>query len=203
MDCSSEVPAAKGATGEFQRMIGVNETLKEIVGMSRQVEMSAVNAMLIARRAGASAVGFGVVSGELRHFSRRLEGMVHALTEQLFALVSEMAHSGIRSRRQHLLLEAAQLAECEGCLASAIGGNERRMAEQAEAIREAQGGLQAHLGRAVRLCDGGLNIARAARIEAVHGNAHTAGLRQVASEVDAVIEQVGRSFRTLEAGMAG
>lgn len=203
MDCSRTVPAVSEGAGDFQHMICVNETLKEIVLMSRQVELSALNAMLIARRAGASAVGFGVVSGELRQFSRRLESAVHDLTEQLFALVAEMAGIGIRNRRRTMLATAARLADCDHCLAAAIDGNERRMALQAEAIRQAQTGLDRLLDQAVKLCGGGQTIARAARIEAVHGNGHAAGLRQVAAEADAVIERVGLTFRSLAAGMAG
>jgi hypothetical protein len=184
-------------------MIDVNETLKEIVRMSRQVELSALNAMLIARRAGTSAVGFGIASGELRQFSQRLEGAVHALSGKLFDLVSDMAQIGIRRRRRDKLAAAARLADCDNCLQASIGGNDHWMAVQAETIRQAQSGLNLLLGQAAKLCSSGLTVARAARIEAVHGNHHAAGLRQVADEVDNVIAEVGRTLRSLQTGVAG
>lgn len=201
---NSLVPARpdSGMDGEFRRMVEANEALKEIVRISRQVELSALNAMVNARRAGQSAAGFGVVAGELRRFSRQLEETVSGLTEQLFAMVADVAHIGIAQRRRRMLAMAVMASTRGACLAAVVDGSEARLQALKESMLRDRSRLRQRLGQALKLCVGGRAVSRASLIEAVHGNEFMHVLGQVAHEMETSIERVIEIIGTIERRLA-
>jgi len=53
--------------------IAINENLKKVIEISNQINIVAMNAILIAKRAGQQSSGFRVVAMELRLFSQKIE----------------------------------------------------------------------------------------------------------------------------------
>ncbi|HMM71224.1 MAG TPA: chemotaxis protein, partial [Rhodocyclaceae bacterium] len=56
----------------LRTIVRINEQIKAVIGDAFRVRMMSLNALILAKRAGQSAVGFGVLSNELRGFASEL-----------------------------------------------------------------------------------------------------------------------------------
>ena len=61
---------ATRAGQDLLRIVRINEQIKVVVGVSFKINIMALNAIFLAKRAGTAALGFGVLSNELRVFSQ-------------------------------------------------------------------------------------------------------------------------------------
>jgi len=50
---------------DLLRIVHINEEIKRVVGVSVKINIMALNAIFLAKRAGTAALGFGVLSNEL------------------------------------------------------------------------------------------------------------------------------------------
>jgi len=62
------VPCSAGQ--DLVRIVQINEEIKSIVAVAFKINIMALNAIFLAKRAGTTALGFGVLSNELRVFPR-------------------------------------------------------------------------------------------------------------------------------------
>jgi len=188
---------------DFRRMVVTNEEIKRVVRVSNAVNMTALNAMFIAKKAGQSALGFGVVSADLRVFSKQLDVAMSGLTGQIFALLGEVSGHARQRKTYRSHLAASHGGERSGrYLAALLGSLERDMEQKKSEIQAKQQQLIFGLGRARKLCGMGVAISRAAKIEAVYGNALAGGLRQVAEEVEQSISDILATLKALEQQLA-
>jgi methyl-accepting chemotaxis protein len=58
------------AGADLLRIVRINEEIKAVVGVAFKINIMALNAIFLAKRAGTAALGFGVLSNELRTFSQ-------------------------------------------------------------------------------------------------------------------------------------
>ena len=65
---------------DLLRIVRINEQIKRVVGVSFKINIMALNAIFLAKRAGTAALGFGVLSNELRIFSQDLRDFMSSLT---------------------------------------------------------------------------------------------------------------------------
>jgi hypothetical protein len=190
------------------RVVGINEQIKRIAATAFQVNMMALNAILLARRAGRMALGFSVLSNELREFIRRIEdamARLGALTQETVRAVSqdarqEQIHRCLRlaevQLKRHDLRRAAaltQVLESRGRLAGMRAG-------RSDALRRS---MLATLQDAGQLGQYGLVLARTARIEATYGGEFSEALVQVAVDFDATINEIIRFVATLSEFVEG
>lgn len=181
--------AAKGGH-DLHRVIALNEELKAVLQVSREVELEAINAMLAARRAGDAVRGFGVVSSELRNFSGRLSGFMTDLSADISMLVHGVADlTRSRNMRRHLANAHQSCGGCAGLL-PALAQMDQALARAADA--NTRGWLRVRKGirHSVRLCDAGRALSRSARIEAVYGGAMRDELVQAGMAMEATIERI-------------
>lgn len=184
---------------DFRRMVATNEEIKRVVCVSNAVNLAALNAMFIAKKAGRSALGFGVVSADLRVFSKQLDVAMSGLTGQVFALLGEVSGHARQWKGYRAHLAAARGSERSGrYLAALLGTLEGAMEQKKSEIQAGQKQLMLGIGRACKLCGRGLSIARAAKIEAVYGNALAGGLTQVSEEVELSIGDILATLKALE-----
>ncbi|HJW04299.1 MAG TPA: hypothetical protein VJ548_13560 [Azospira sp.] len=181
----------------LQLVVKVNEGIRKVVGISRQVNLVALNAMLAAKQSGIDACGFGVVSGELRQFSTQLDLQMKELNQTIHTLVhSEGESARLRHHRAHF--DAVQTdPEARPHVAAASRRLNTRQREMDEHSSDRWYGLQDRLDRALRLCGTGIALSRAAKIEAVHGNSRSRGLSQVAEEIETAILSIFGTLKQL------
>ena len=177
------------------RVVGINERIKGIAATAFQVNMMALNAILLARRAGRMALGFSVLSNELRDFIRRIEGAMGRLTELTQETVRDVSQQARQAQIQRSLRSAeVQLARHDHADPSALNqvlASRTRLAglgtERAAALRKS---MLSTLDDAWQLGQHGQVLARTARIEATYGGEFAGALTQVALDFDATIHEI-------------
>lgn len=194
---------AAAANEPLRLVVEVNEGIRTVIGISRQVNLVAINAMIVAKQAGAQASGFRVVSSELRRFSRQLDGLMQELDRFIYLLVHSVAESARVHRHRHHLDGIAADSPAAVAIAPARAhidaDRERVDAESLVRWRD----LGFHLDRALRLCGTGVALSRAAKIEAVYASTLSGDLRQVAGEIEAAILSILDTLKALRTGIAG
>lgn len=183
---------------DLHRMIVVNERIKEVIEVSGALNMVAINAMLVAKRAGVRSSGFSVVSSELRGFSRKLIDAMDRLGEEIAVLVRETADLR-KLERMHRLLDVtlAQNAVNAGYLAAAMQRNREVLQAVGQSVETSVQHLLMLLARSMRLCDTGYALARSAKVEAVYGGEMSHALRQVAERIEESVMPISPLLKSL------
>lgn len=179
-------PELRGSgISELSLISNVNEAIKLSIEASRKIGLLAINANLIAGRAGARAVGFCVVAGELRRFSDGMANMMQGWSSLIYALVRETARSRNQARRLGKLKAAGRYSEkaSEAISASYLRSrNALNMITHENSMRVLE--LQGMIQRAEKQRITGEVIARSAMIESAYGGAMRSALQQVALDID-------------------
>ena len=76
---------------DLSKSVAINQGLKQVVDISHQINLVAMNAILVAKRAGTQSAGFKVVAMELRLFSQKMEESMAKLSLMIFQLVRRIA----------------------------------------------------------------------------------------------------------------
>jgi hypothetical protein len=185
------------------RMAVANEHVKEVLRISAEVNLVALNAMLAAHGAGEGSRGFGVVSSELRALSRSLDREMLKLVETFSGVVRGTAVLQKQRRMLRLLHEAKGAGHGAAELANLLRrkGGELQQADQA--IRSRRQYVEAQVERTLRLCSTGHALARSAKIESVYGGAMVATLRQVADQIEEAVGRILAALKQIQVQMAG
>ena len=198
---SAVVPAVAGsasrASADLLRIVSINEQIKRVVGVSFKINIMALNAIFLAKRAGTAALGFGVLSNELRVFSQELRDCMTGLNGLIHDSVNEVSII-LRNGRQDRLL--AKLGEGETVSPLVTGVLERRAGEQAahaKRLSDLRRQLKRALEDAFQLVELGGVLAKSAKIEAAYGQSFAASLAQVSSEFDGIVEEIRGALESL------
>lgn len=192
-----------GEADDLRRLVRANEGIKHVIRISSEVNMVALNAMLVAKRSGERSRGFAVVSSELRVFSRKLEGAMTALGSLVFGLVRDAAAMQKQNRERRLWLKTmAQGRATRHLLQPMLCRKEDSMRSTGQDIRHDWNRLQLQLGRALQLCETGGALSRSAKIEAVYGGEMSATLKQVAERIEETVNQIFATLKLLRTQLA-
>ena len=188
---------------DLEQTIIINEEIKRIVTGSAEMRLSAINAMLTARRSGKTSSGFAVVSTELRTFSRQLDGFMHALTELIARLIYSVAKILKEVRMQRILEKTMnQSDKADELLQKTASRKNAQMQFVREGIAKDWQMLALQLLRAERLCGTGVALSRSAKIEAAHGGDMASTLGQVAVQIEKTVGSMRDILMTLKTQVA-
>lgn len=195
------VPAVVGtasrAGADLLRIVSINEQIKRVVGVSFKINIMALNAIFLAKRAGTAALGFGVLSNELRVFSQELRDCMSGLNGLIHASVNEVSIILRNGRQDRLLAELAREATVSPLVAGVL---ERRTAERTahdRRLADLRRQLKRALEDAFQLVELGGVLAKSAKIEAAYGQGFAASLAQVSSEFDGIVEEIRGALESL------
>jgi methyl-accepting chemotaxis protein len=195
------VPAVVGtasrAGADLLRIVSINEQIKRVVGVSFKINIMALNAIFLAKRAGTAALGFGVLSNELRVFSQELRDCMSGLNGLIHASVNEVSIILRNGRQDRLLAELARGATVSPLVAGVL---ERRNAERMahdRRLADLRRQLKRALEDAFQLVELGGVLAKSAKIEAAYGQGFAASLAQVSSEFDDIVEEIRGALESL------
>jgi hypothetical protein len=194
----SDMDMSVAQAGDLPMMVAINEDIKTIMRISREINLAAINAMLIAKKIGTSTNGFNVVSAELRMFSSRLGDAMQVLQQDISVLVAEAAGL-VRLHKAMALQRATQdgsphYRHWDEMLRRKATAFERNCA----AVWGSRERLARAVGRANKLCVMGVSLSYSAKVEAVYGAAQAQALRQVSSDVEASIGDILRTLGKLQ-----
>jgi methyl-accepting chemotaxis protein len=188
---------------ELALIVEVNEAIKTSIAASESISLIAVNANLVAGRAGERASGFCVVAGELRRFSNSMAQTNQGWAKLIFELVRETALNRNQSRYLNLLKATGR---CSDKAREAIAGARARSLNEllittthnSERVIE----LQGLINRAAKQRMLGVMIARSAMIESAYGGTLRPVLQQIATSIDASIEILNANGQKVELMMS-
>ena len=195
----SEAAVAAAHAGELQRIVRVNEHIKAVVATAFSINLMALNAIFLAKQAGQSALGFGVLSNELRSFAVDLGSVMKTLRGLTSASVT-IVSSRLRCERtvENLSrLRAMGVARGEEAIDTAIARNAETLQTLENDLRERQRRLNMALDEMRQRVDLGGVLARSAKIEAAYGGSFAEALTQVSNDFDRTVESIRKSLEAL------
>jgi hypothetical protein len=185
---------------ELRRIVRINEEIKSVVATAFKINLMAMNAIFLAKRAGQTALGFGVLSNELRRFAMDLQKQMTALREMTYGSVSTVT-ALVKQARLNRVLERAR-KESSGLGRSIIDEFMRSRHGQAytrhrEQIAALNRRLSQMIADTAQLVELGSVLARSAKIEAAYGGPFSTSLMQVSSDFERTIGEIQRSLESL------
>jgi hypothetical protein len=187
-------------TNDLVLIVRVNEDIKSVVKLAHSINLLAINAILLSRKAGNVALGFGVISDELRMFSKTLTKNMEALMQLSYASIQT-----ISLHRRYLRMNTLMASAAEQITESAYRDYLHSSTEQAMLLRsntlQAYERLQNLLRDAEDTSRFGSVISRSLKIEATYGGSFSNMLAQIAADfglfIDAIPEIIDRLNNTM------
>ncbi len=181
---------------DLLRIVRINEEIKSVVGVAFKINIMALNAIFLAKRAGTAARGFGVLSNELRVFSQDLRDCMGSLTSLIHGCVNEVSLVLQDIRHTRLLRQAAELSPKSQAVA-VLAGRELKNAKQTQKMASLRKQLKRALEDAFQMVELGGVLAKSAKIEAAYGQSFAVPLAQVSGEFDTIVEEIRASLESL------
>ncbi len=198
----SNKPTHNTSSGELAGFVRLNEGIKGVVLIAFQINIMALNAILLAHRAGEVALGFGVISKELRSLSVELTALMQELSNDAYLAVNLISDLLRQERRYRLLKKATDLvANPSPALRDVMVRREEEFSLITQRVREVRLRLLDRLEDARKLCQFGTAISRSAKIEAAYGREYGRALAEVSQEFDQKIQNILPSIEALCTGM--
>ena len=191
---------AQQARNDLLRIVRINEEIKSVVSTAFKINLMAMNAIFLAKRAGQSALGFGVLSNELRRFAGDLQQQMAGLRDATYGSVATVTALLNQSRISRLLERTRIEAQGEGkaliqALVSRRG--ETTLADNDQQMAALNRRLSHLIADTAQLVELGSVLARSAKIEAAYGGGFSTSLMQVSSDFERTIGEIQRSFENL------
>ncbi|MCX7174351.1 MAG: chemotaxis protein [Proteobacteria bacterium] len=185
---------------QLRRIVRVNEEIKTVIATAFTINLMAMNAIFLAKRAGTAALGFGVLSNELRRFAIDLQKQMALLSEMTYDSVSTVT-ALLKQARLNQMLKGT-LSVCTGvgkrlvedALRTRLEGALSDRQEQSDAINRR---LSQMITDTCQLVELGSVLARSAKIEAAYGGKLSVPLTQVSSDFEQSIGEIQRSLEKL------
>lgn len=185
---------------ELRRIVRTNEEIKTVVTRASRINLMAMNAIFLAKRAGQSALGFGVLSNELRRFAIDLQKQMTQLREMTYGSVGTVT-ALVKQARINRALDRTR-KDSTGAGRKLIDDFMRGRHGQANTRhREQIGALNRRLTQMIadtmQLVELGSVLARSAKIEAAYGGPFSTALMQVSSDFERTIGEIQHSLESL------
>ena len=187
------------ASLELRRIVGINEEIKSIVTTAFKINLMALNAIFLAKRAGRAALGFGVLSNELRGFSVELSEQMRGLRELTSGSVKLVTDLVKEARRARILERTdTQSQGRANTILRAITGRDLHRPGENRALADLRFHLTQRLDDTWRLVELGAVLARSAKIEAAYGGGFSVPLMQVSTDFEQIISVIRASLENLK-----
>ena len=190
----------KSATERLSGIIESNEILKDIRRISSSINIDAVNAILLARRADQGRRnGFTVVAAEMRVFAGRLDEISRALLNNIRILVVNVSAQSKYERMSNFYRRLPQLTAGQAgptvaqVLERAAVLHARRAAEIRRLITE----ISAMAESARKLCNNSAALYRNARVEVAYLPAYRQELSMVADRIESAMTNSSKKLSSL------
>ncbi|WP_071870254.1 methyl-accepting chemotaxis protein [Atopomonas hussainii] len=186
----------------LRQVVGLREEIKTINSIAFQVNLLGLNAILLAKQFGEVARGFGVISAELRAFSKQLASHMQAIAQRSVNLVS-LETQRLCVHKRHALLCRAQGRSTTDWLAQARQRQQDMLSHLQAEREDTFKHMREHLDEAYHTCLFGTVIARSARIEAAYAGNQGMVLTTTSLDFSARVDQVLASLDRLKQATGG
>lgn len=184
---------------ELQRVVAMREGIKVVVAYAFRINVLGLNAILLAKKFGDAASGFGVISNELRVFGRELREQMLALNTGSVQLVSQATRQLKLGRQMQLLQQANAAVQPAGAhMLAALALQQQELSRLQQGISATLLHMSERVEAARESCLFGVVIARSARIEAAHAGPTGQELSSTSSEFAEHVNQVLPNLQLLQ-----
>lgn len=187
---------ASQAGVDLLRIVRINEEIKSVVAVAFKINIMALNAIFLAKRAGTAARGFGVLSNELRVFSQDLRDCMASLNGLIHGCVTEVSLVLQDIRHTRLLREAVALSPLTR-MVDVLAERELENERHTQRLSRLRKQLKRALEDAFQMVELGGVLAKSAKIEAAYGQSFALPLSQVSGEFDGIVEEIRTSLESL------
>lgn len=174
----------------FDEIIDINERLKEVDALSRQVNLEAMNASLSARAVGEQGRGFAVVARELQRFSRALDAFKSEqilLNNTVIVLTARRMGMTMRVKQLHKVME---FDVARKFMADVMADLDQELAALDMEVVAFQQKMCKLVRRMSAYCRAGQAISKNAMVEAAHCGKTGVDLRKVADAMEQAISRI-------------
>lgn len=184
---------------DLQRAIALSEIIKKVVRQCFEINMMGINAILLSRKAGDTARGFGVVSTEIRQLSDRLQANMNEIHQAAFTLVNEASSLLKRTRRVEIMRRTlTEKSEISDFLKQVFDRYQHDFDQIQSKLLTLRKALRAQVEDSFEACVLGVAISRTAKIESVYAGASSTVLSEVSHRFEAQIDQMLGSMTSLK-----
>lgn len=175
---------------------------REIKGVSlraSKINLMAMNAIFLAKRAGPAALGFCVLSNELRCFADDLRAQMKLLGDITLKGVNAVT-ALVKEARTSRVLDRAMAESVDGrrtMVSEVVRRHGDKQSERGERIQALNRRLTQLIADIAQLVELGSVLARSAKIEAAYGAEFSGPLTQVASDFEEIIDGIRGSLASL------
>lgn len=180
----------------------INERVKLVVTMSRQINIGAINARLLARKSGSGSMGFRVAAAELGVFSQQLDNVMQAMEQTIQERLAATAFYLKLNKRRVLLVSASESNE-DKCLQVSIDKLTQQVYKVASRVEGGRPLLLAQWARANDLSQSGRVIGRLARLESVYGGTLASAMSSAVLTIEDIVMEIMAILRDLEMQLKG
>ena len=178
--------------------ISINEILKQVIDTACRIDLVAVNAVLVAKRAGTQSAGFHVVALELRTFGLEVEKEMAILGKLIYRFVHRIAALLKLARNLRLLEATEQKSDQAHSLIHTRVESKRLVYQQTLIEAEADRHALAHeIRRALTLCRTGAMLSNNGRIEAAYGTSMLEEMRTIVVSIEEIMSQTVTGLKSL------
>lgn len=189
-------------SNDLALIVRINEDIKSVVKLARSINLLALNAILLSRRAGNVALGFGVISDELRLFSKTLTQTMQTLMQLSYASVQTVSLHQRHIRMNKLMTLASQQIAASDFRVDVQHSVERELLLRRNIIHTYEG-LRSLLGEAEDASRFGSVISRSLKIEATYGGNFSNMLAQIALDFGRYIDAIPEILNRLQHNLQG
>lgn len=180
----------------YKGIVYISNEIRFILDTSRQVNLAAQNASLVARRAG-NARGFQAVAAELKVFSQGLASTMHEMSQDILGIAQDVSGAYSQLRFTRYYASAARQATAVPLLDTVQEQAQQRHRVILTAMADKLRSLVQRLARSMRVCSNGRALARSAMIEATSGGEWESMLRNVAQDIERTIVQIHERLKLI------
>ncbi|WP_338844990.1 hypothetical protein V8J88_15000 [Massilia sp. W12] len=172
----------------LQHAVAINEAMQMVSERARDLNLVALNALLVSKRIGRESAGFRVVAEELRSFSVRVQDILLELQSLVFQSVQRQAASLKLKRRINLLSKVEQDEGRDIWLKTVLGQLLEQQGRHGVDEKDYQSSLQYQLARCLALCRSGAMLAHNGKIEANLGAGARSEMHNIAMQIDRAMQ---------------
>lgn len=175
---------------ELEQFSGLAREIKRIARLAGDIELTAINGMIMANKSGGTCSGFGVAAHEIQALSLFFLTVTQELTRLIYQMAYLVGKGVNQARRLRILNQAALCNErSRGFISAACENGAKDLAAEAAEIRQAAREVMRWLQRADAQCIIGIALGFVGKLESVYDTKMAVSLRQVSAEVqDAIVE---------------
>lgn len=174
----------------LEQFAHIAREIKRVAHLAGDIELTAINGMIMANKSGEATSGFGVAAHEIQVLSLFFLHVTQELTRLIYQMAYLVGKGVNQAHRMRLLNETALGNErSKRYISYACENGERKISSEAIEIRQSAHEVMRWLKRADTQCIFGTSLGFAGKLEAVYDTQMSESLRQVSVEVqDSMVE---------------